>query len=108
MENLKEKILCALESNAEKLYRWVDESYNLKCGLSMYSEPITVPYKPTNIFNKFFLGGSWVDTGKSSYCASFQGEEVELTKEEFDNILKIRQEKIEQKRIEELDKLCKK
>ena len=37
---------------------------------------------------------------------SYKGFEIKLTKEEYEEIMQIRQEKIKEKQLKELEKLC--
>ena len=111
MEKFKEKILCALESNAGELREYGYFHYSIRnCPLCMYVENTwkRVLINPATFFRDAIYEEVDTDINEWTYKAEFQGQTTDLTKEEFDNILKIRQEKREQKRIEDLDKLCKK
>ena len=122
-EELREKLLCVLRNNIQDF-----EDYRHKCssGLAYYSiTPIIylhyinvykytkkkreVVIKPKYFWQKEKTGTLEYTDTEFDYTTAYvdYGEfRITLTKEEYEEIMQIRQEKIKQKQLEELTKLC--
>jgi hypothetical protein len=112
MENLelKEKLLCALRNNIEDIkpvFHW--NSVGLGDGYKLGDIVLYVDSKPfTRTKERMYFWQSKTETiYKDIYRIDYGLEKVEITKEEYEEIINLRQEKIKEKQLEELDKLCK-
>lgn len=112
MENLelKEKLLCALRNNIEDIkptFHWnstgVGGGYKLS-NIILYidSKPLTKTTK-----GKYFWQTKTERIFEDIFKINFGLESIEITKEEYEEIINLHREKIKERQIEELDKLCK-
>ena len=132
MENLelKEKLLCALKSNIEDIKelreryengaRFFWELFYLdkdSIRIKILKRPVykkEIVEKAYNIKRKYFWQKDKVKIESTEewnldYIAGeiiFENVKFDLTKEEYEEIINLRQEKIKEKQLEELDKLC--
>lgn len=112
MENLelKDKLLYALKSNIDDIkqsFYWNSSGmcagYTLE-NIALYTDckPITLTTK-----GKYFWQTRTETVYKDVYKIDFGAEEIEITKEEYEEIINLRQEKNKEKQLETLNKLCK-
>ena len=125
---IKEKLLCALRSQADKIkdksyrgcgeyltitYLEVDTTSSIALSkINIYDEKLV---KKVNIIKpKYFWQKDITEETEvieytvNSYKGQleFSGEKFEITKEEYDEIIELRQQKIKERQIKQLDKLC--
>ena len=120
-EELREKLLCVLKNNIQDFKKYGYDSFllSLKSSDSIWARRISVSkndsfekeviYKPKyfwqkpkvkmETFSKYTLDYYTLDISYGDY-------KTRLTKEEYEEIMKIREEKIKEKQLEELTKLC--
>ena len=100
---IKEKALCALRKNADKIS---PKKYLYQNDFHIWMS-IKHLYKETRHNFLFF---SYVTTELDGYVVEVSVNDsivFDITSEEYEEIMKIREEKIREKLIKELDKLCK-
>ena len=100
---IKEKALCALRKNADKI---TSKQHLYQNGFHIWMS-IKHLYKETRHNFLFF---SYVTTELDGYVVEVSVNDsivFDITSEEYEEIMKIREEKIREKLIKELDKLCK-
>ena len=101
-KELREKLLCVLRSNADKLS--VDNKLETKIG----TISIKLDRKYEKVLTKLYR---LIFKSSKEYCewdikVRFNGLEFNISTEEFIQIKSIQIEKIKQKQLEELEKLC--
>ncbi len=126
---LKERLLCALRSQADKIedrsyagcggyyiikYLEVDVNSSIYLSrINVYEEKL---FKKTNVIkSKYFWQKDKIEEVEDidytiiSYKGQieFGGEKFEITKEEYDEIIELREQKIKERQIQQLEKLCK-
>lgn len=115
--DLKEKLICALKSNAGDISRnYASPHYSfkgiiLRCNYDIREVTTEVERK---ISKKYFWQSDRVVVEHVSAFQAFDHfykidygiQSVEITKEEYDEILNLRKEKIEERELKKLDKLC--
>lgn len=111
MENLelKEKLLCALRNNIEDLkYTFHWNSIGLGSAYKLSNIILYVDSKPFTRTKerKYFWQRKTETIYKDVYKIDFGSESIEITKEEYEEIINLRQEKIKEKQLKELNKLC--
>lgn len=89
---LKEKILCALKSNIKLLNK--NEKY--LCRYESYSTKLAIGIPFEDFLSLFF----------PKYYIEYDGRSIFVTKEEYGEIIKLRKEKVRERQLEELNKLC--
>lgn len=120
MEDLKEKLLCALKKNILELRKYSGNWYLFSSGdIEIF---LGVQYKYENkiekIIDKLPFYYFWkkdkniiVTKEHSELCSVYNifynDAEFKITKEECEEILKLRKEAIEQEKLKQLDNLCK-
>ena len=100
---IKEKVLCALRKNADKI---TNKVYLYQNGFHIWMS-IKHLYRKTR--HKFFVF-SHITEEYDGYAVEVSVNDsivFDITSEEFEEIMKIREEKIREGLIKELDKLCK-
>ena len=108
-EELREKLLCVLRDNIQDFERIVENNsfYTYYKLGNIHLFPIAV-FKNVVKKPKYF----WQKERTESILdyrtleINFEGHTTKLTKEEYEEIMKIREEKIKEKQLEELTKLC--
>lgn len=94
MENneLKEKMLCVINKYIKSFTKNYGEFINeeLKIGFGKYYGSILF----------------WIFNSPEYYYIKYEETVIYITKEEYEEIIKIREEKIKEKQLEELTKLC--
>ena len=99
---IKEKALCALRKNADKI---LSKKYLYQNGFHIWMS-IKHLYKETR--HVFFVF-SYITKEYDGYVVEVSVNDsivFDITSEEYEEIMKIREEKIREKLIKELDKLC--
>ena len=92
---IKEKLLCVINKHIES-FTEITESYGrfineeLKIGFGKYYGSILF----------------WIFNSPEYYYIKYEETVIYITKEEYQEIMKIRKEKIKEKQLEELTKLC--
>lgn len=115
---MKDLLICALEKNAEKLQIWTQDclylsykisglSYNMDLVSAKITEESVEVLRPKTFFRKEQTRTVYITKG-FEYYIRYCGEKIEITKEEYDKIIKIRKDKLKEKQIQELEKLCNK
>ena len=100
---IKEKALCALRKNADRIS---PDKYLYQNGFHIWMS-IKHLYKETR--HGFFVF-SYITKEYNGYVVEVSVNDsivFNITSEEFEEIMKIREEKIRERLIKELDKLCK-
>ena len=112
MENkeIREKLLYVLRNNIQDFEKNIDnESWYTYYKLNnLYLTPHCI-HKEVIIEPKYFWQKKKMKRGVDYHtlCVTFENFYTYLTKEEYEEIMKIREEKIKEKQLEELTKLCK-
>jgi hypothetical protein len=118
-KELREKLLCVLRNNIQNLKRVYNQSY-LEIGevrihlynTFVYKDVITkkeVVEEPLYFWHKpkvKIVEGTGVEIDYTTFDVTYGDYTTRLTKEEYEEIMQIRQEKIKEKQLEELTKLC--
>jgi hypothetical protein len=93
-EELKEKLLCVVKRHADSFVKdigsYINDDINVSYG-RYYNSLISL------IFNVY-----------PCYYIKYEETLIYITKEEYEEIIKIREEKIKEKQLKELEKLCNK
>ena len=100
---IKEKVLCALRKNADKISA---KKYLYQNGFHIWMS-IKHLYKETR--HGFFVF-SYITKEYDGYAVEVSVNDslfFDITSEEYEEIMKIREEKNREKLIKELDRLCK-
>ena len=100
---IKEKALCALRKNADKIS---SKKYLYQNGFHIWMS-IKHLYKETR--HVFFVF-SYITKEYDGYVVEVSVNDsivFDITSEEYEEIMKIREEKIREKLIKELDEICK-
>lgn len=127
-KGIREKLLCALRGNADLLeYKQefhgdlgflIGFYYKLRNPqILLYTESVYNNIKKTKVVNvkpKFFWGKlkqqevEYTTLEKVGYkgVIEYGNEKFRITKEEYDEIVELREEKIKEVQLEELTKLC--
>ena len=103
MDKLKEKMLCALKSKADELCY---NSLNTEVGRIYIEKERRYRTEKCKILWVFPSEGLVFDG--YDYTISLSSSKFKITKEEYEEIMKIREEKIKEKQLKELEKLCNK
>ena len=91
---IKEKLLCGINKHIESFIeikgysRFINEE--LKIGFGKYYGNILF----------------WIFNSPEYYYIKYEETVIYITKKEYEEIIKIREEKIKEKQLEELEKLC--
>ena len=93
-EELREKLLCVVKRHADSFVKNIDSYIN---------DDINVSYGRCydNLISLIFNFYPW-------YYIKYEETLIYITKEEYEEIMQIRQEKIKEKQLKELEKLCNK
>ena len=121
MENkeIRDKLLCVLKSNIQDLKRVYNQCYLEIGDVRIYCH-ITFTYKDTIIKKeiiekpKYFwqkyktkiVEDKKFEIDYTTFNVSYGEYKTQLTKQEYEEIMQIRQEKIKEKQLKELEKLC--
>ena len=100
-KEIKEKMLCALKSKADELST---HTLNTEVGRIYIEKERRYRTEKCKILWIFSSEGLVFDG--YDYAISLGNSKFEITKEEYEEIMKIREEKIKEKQLEELTKLC--
>ena len=121
MENdeIREKLLCVLRNNIQDLKSVYNRSYleigdvKIYCYMTFaYKDVVTkkeVIEEPQYFWHKpkvKIVEGTGVEIDYTTFEVTYGDYTTRLTKEEYEEIMKIRKEKIKEKQLEELTKLC--
>lgn len=103
MENneLKEKMLCVLKSKADELFA---QTLNTEVGRIYIEKERRYRTEKCKVLWIFPSEGLVFDG--YDYTISLCNSKFDITEEEYEEIMKIREEKIKEKQLEELTKLC--
>jgi len=91
---IKEKLLCGINKHIESFIeikghsRFINEE--LKIGFGKYYESVLF----------------WIFNSPEYYYINYEETVIYITKEEYEELMQIREEKIKEKQLEELTKLC--
>lgn len=119
MENLKEKLICALKSNAGDISRsYASPHYSFK-GIVLrcpYELKEVIKLVEREVKGLYFWQKDKVvvdrkisyESHNHKYKIDYGTQSVEISKEEYDEIINLRKEKIEERELKELSKLCNK
>lgn len=116
-EELREKLLCVLRNNIQNLKRMYLEIGEVRIRLYntfVYKDVITkkeVVEKPLYFWHKpkvKIVEGTGVEIDYTTFDVVYGDYTTRLTKEEYEEIMQIRQEKIKEKQLKKLEKLCNK
>ena len=110
-KELREKLLCAIKSNiADFERRWV--------GNSLYFNSIYLHFEIIEKVNELIVPPKYFWQKEkilrhrvndyNTFAVEYGSFRTRLTKEEYEEIMQIRQEKIKEKQLKELEKLCNK
>ena len=112
-KELREKLLCVLRNNIQDFE--MEHINNTFCNylyfnnIYLYFETVR-KHVEVRIQPKYFWQKEKVYFEEvkdySTFRVSYKGFEIKLTKEEYEEIMQIRQEKIKEKQLKELEKLC--
>lgn len=121
MENneIREKLLCVLRNNIQDLKSVFNRSYleigdvRIYCHTTfVYKDVVTkkeVIEEPQYFWHKpkvKIIDGRGVEIDYTTFDVTYRDYTTRLTKEEYEEIMKIREEKIKEKQLEELTKIC--
>ena len=112
-KELREKLLCAIKNNIQnfvfKHYErsfYSDYSFNgITLSSTTVSKKITVNIPPKYFWQKAKQKERYIQD-YSTFNVAYGEFRTQLTKEEYEEIMQIRQEKIKEKQLKELEKLC--
>lgn len=118
-EELREKLLCVLRNNIQDLKRVYNQCYleiddvRIYCYTTFKYKNIVIKKeiveKPKYFWQKpktKIIEDKKREIDYTTFDVSYIEYKTQLTKEEYEEIMQIRQEKIKQKQLEELTKLC--
>lgn len=118
-EELREKLLCVLRNNIQDLKKVYNQCYleigdvRIYCNTTFAYKDVVIKKeiieKPKYFWQKpktkIVEDEKW-EIDYTTFKVRYGEYETQLTKEEYEEIMQIRQEKIKQKQLEELTKLC--
>lgn len=121
MENdeIREKLLCVLRNNIQDLKSLYNRSYleigdvRIYCYTTFVYKDVVIKKEvieePQYFWHKpkvKIVDGTGVEIDYTTFEVTYGDYTTRLTKEEYEEIMKIREEKIKEKQLEELTKLC--
>ena len=117
MENLKDKLICALKSNAEDIiYSYISSHYSFK-GIVLrgnYELREVIKLVEREVKGLYFWQKDKIVVDRKisferhnhNYKINYGSQSVEISKEEYNEIINLRKEKIKERELKELSKLC--
>lgn len=118
-EELREKLLCVLRNNIQDLKRVYNQCYleigdvRIHCYATFKYKDVVIK-KEVTIKPKYFWQKPKIkivedvkwEIDYTTFDVSYGEYKTQLTKEEYEEIMKICEEKIKEKQLEELTKIC--
>jgi hypothetical protein len=108
---MKEKLICALKSNLEEIkpcFYWSSKgmcsAFKFK-NIVLFSETLDVGQQVSK--GKYFWQRKVKPLFKSIFQIHYYNTKIDITEEEYDEILFLREKAIKEKQLKELDELCK-
>lgn len=118
-DEIREKLLCVLRNNIQDLKGVYNRSYleigdvRIYCYTTFVYKDVVIKKEvieePQYFWHKpkvKIVDGTGVEIDYTTFEVAYGDYTTRLTKEEYQEIMKIREEKIKEKQLEELTKLC--
>jgi hypothetical protein len=118
-DEIREKLLCVLRNNIQDLKSVDNRSYleigdvRIYCYTTFVYKDVVIKKEvieePQYFWHKpkvKFVDGTGIKIDYTTFDVTYGNYTTRLTKEEYEEIMKIREEKIKEKQLEELTKLC--